>query len=122
MDTKLQNLKAFFQKAVDPNNILSILTPHKIKTANLLVKTILLFSHTGSGFLLQASNKYIYESRKGMLRCLKFLNTIEVIEAIEKNGRTEISLSLLTTGQYFCSMESANIRSAPANCCRLFQK
>ena len=110
MDTKLQNLKMSFRKAVDPSNILSILAPRKIKTTNLLIKTLLL-SFTGSGSLLQASNQNIVKSRKGMLRCLALFNRRKLLDAIPDNGQIQLNVvATLNIGQYLYATDYIKIK------------
>ncbi|MHC4186677.1 MAG: hypothetical protein ACYSRQ_00645 [Planctomycetota bacterium] len=115
MDTKLQYLNVSIQESIDSNNLLPILTSHRIKTANLFVKTLLLL-YTGGGLLLQASNQNIVKSRKGMLRCLVFFNNDELLGAVGDNGQTELSVcTQLKTGCFLYGSDMIDIHSTINN-------
>jgi hypothetical protein len=122
MDTKLKNLKASFQRSIDSNNLLPILTPHKIRTVNLLLKPLLLL-YTGGGSLLQASNQNIVKSRKGMLRCLEFFNKDELLDAVGDNGHIELNVTTqLNTVCFLYGSDIIDIHSTTGNSKKLFQK
>ncbi|MHC4266319.1 MAG: GLUG motif-containing protein [Planctomycetota bacterium] len=76
-----------------------------------IVDDSLLLHHTGSGFLLQASNQIIVKSRKGTLRCLVSFNRDDLLDAIDDNGQIVLNvLAQLKTGQYIYGTDTINIK------------